>query len=100
MLAGFLCDPNVKYPLDEKDQKNKQAMIDAGKKIIKKICYAWDYYFYLIKQDKQINTSQEKRLDINETESLKNNLIIAKKRLIEMLCEMERNRYEWFNYTK
>jgi len=49
MLAGFLCSPNVKYLLDEKDQTKEEAIIDAGKKIINTISYAWEYYFNLIK---------------------------------------------------
>lgn len=51
-LAGFLCHPNVKYPLNEKDQRQGEVMMDAGKKIMNTMSYSWDYYFHLIKDNK------------------------------------------------
>jgi hypothetical protein len=52
MLAGFLCSPNIKFTLNEKDKIFDKKKLEVGQKIMNTISYAWDHYFHLIKDNK------------------------------------------------
>ncbi len=99
-LAAFLCKPNIIYPLTERvDQKRGEAMVDAGKRIVGAIAYAWDYYFRVLKgklEQSKGQSKSEKEAGLYEEKNVR----LALKRIGDMLRELAANKYHWENYTK
>lgn len=102
-LAGFLLKPHIIFSITERvEQKKSEAMVEAGKRIVGQIAYAWDYYFRLLKGREELAQNRQKDSKTTKEATLYDhkNIAMALKRIQDMLNEMEANKYHWENYTK